>query len=108
LTRLAADPVLGEVRDNLATMRAENHIVAVGPRTSHRVIGTSLVSPTEAEVRECYIGNDTTTDQDDGRVIDEGLSTRSISATLRRSEDSWVVHEVATIEIFEGETTCDG
>jgi len=108
LSRVAADPVLGEVRDNLTTMRTENHVVTIGPRTAHRVTSVALVSPTEAEVNECYVGNDTTTDADDGSVIDQGLSTRSIRASLALMEDRWVVREVTTLEIFDGETSCDG
>lgn len=108
LSRLAVDPVLGEVRDNLTTMRTENHVVTIGPRTAHRVTSVALVSPTEVEVNECYVGNDTTTDADDGTVIDQGLSTRSIKASLALMEDRWVVREVTTQEIFDGETSCDG
>lgn len=108
LNRLAVDPVLGEVKDNLTTMRTENHVVTTGPRTSHTVSSVELVAPSEAEVSDCYIGNDTTTDADDGRVVDEGLSTRSLKASLSMVEGAWVVRDVTTLEIFDGETSCAG
>jgi hypothetical protein len=65
-----------------------------------------LVSPSEAEVSDCYVGNDTTTDTDDGSVLDEGLSTRSIKASLATVDGDWVVRDVTTLEIFSGETSC--
>jgi hypothetical protein len=108
LNRLAVDPVLGEVKDNLTTMRTENHVVTTGQRTSHTVSSVELVAPSEAEVSDCYIGNDTTTDADDGSVVDEGLSTRSLRASLSMVEGAWVVRDVTTLKIFDGETSCAG
>jgi hypothetical protein len=107
LNRLATDPVLGEIRDNFATMLAENHRGEIGSRTSHRVMSTDLVGADTAIVRECYVNNDVTTDLDDGSIVDEGLSTREIEATLIAVDDSWVVSEVATVELFDGEVPCD-
>jgi hypothetical protein len=108
LNRLAVDPVLSEVKDNLTTMRTENHVVTPGPRTSHTVTAVVLVTPTEAEVSDCYVGNDTTSDADDGTVLDEGLSTRSIKASLALTEGGWAVSDVTTLEILDGETSCAG
>jgi hypothetical protein len=106
LNRVAIDPVLSELKDNLTTMRTENHVVTIGPRSSHTVTSVDLVSPSEAEVSDCYVGNDTTTDTDDGSVLDEGLSTRSIKASLATVDGHWVVRDVTTLEIFSGETSC--
>ena len=106
LNRLATDPVLGELRDNLGTLRAENHRVTIGPRTSHQVLTTSSEGSSTVIIRECYVGNDTTTDLDDGSIVDQGLSTRVVEGTVVKASDAWVVSEVATLEILDGEVPC--
>lgn len=106
LARLAMDPVLSDIQDNLTTMKAENHIVERGPRTSQRVMSISISEPGGALLRACSVGNDTRIDQDDGTIIDEGLSTRVLEATMQLDGDMWRVSEIATVERFDGEAPC--
>ena len=106
LARLATDPLLGTFRDNLSTMATENFIVRPGPRTSHRVMSVSLQEPSVAVLRDCSVGNDTTVDRDDGKVIDEGLSTRVLEATVISIDGQWMVSSIATVEKSDGEVTC--
>jgi hypothetical protein len=106
LNRLATEPVLGEIRDNFATMLAENHRVEIGSRTSHRVMSVEAEEADTAILRECYVGNDTTTDLDDGSIVDQGLATRVLEATVTRSGGAWAVSDVATIDILDGEVPC--
>jgi hypothetical protein len=108
LQRLAIDPALSNLRDSLATAQAENHAVQPGPRTSHNVISVVAESSTRAVLRDCSVGNDTTVDVDDGTVVSQGLSTRVLEATLERRNGQWVVSDVATVELFDGEVTCPG
>jgi hypothetical protein len=107
LSRLARDPVLGLTQDNLTTMQAENHRVTLGARTSHDVSAATIDESGRAHLRDCYVGNDTLVDQDDGRVLDEGLSTRVLDVVLDPA-DPWVVSDVATIEVFDEEVSCSG
>lgn len=106
LARLAMDPVLSEIRDNLTTMQAQNHIVEQGPRTSQRVMSISISEPDSALLRACSVGNDTRIDEDDGTVVDEGLSTRVLEATMQFDDGIWRVSEIATVERFDGEAPC--
>ena len=108
LLRLAVDPVLGAVQDSLSTMQAENHRAQIGDRTSHDVLSVSVERADSASVRDCNVANDTTTDLDDGSVVDSGLSTRLIEATLTSNGQTWVVSDVATIEVLEGDVACTG
>jgi len=106
LARLAMDPVLSEIRDNLTTMQAQNHIVEQGPRTSQRVMSISISEPDSALLRACSVGNDTRIDEADGTVVDEGLSTRVLEATMQFDDGIWRVSEIATVERFDGEVPC--
>jgi hypothetical protein len=106
LNRLATDPVLGNFRDNLTTMRAENHIVQMGPRTSHRIMSVTLREPDSAILRDCYVGNDTRIDQDDGMVVSEGLSTRVLEVTINSVDGHWTINTIATIVKLDGEVAC--
>jgi hypothetical protein len=106
LARLATDPVLGNFRDSLSTMQAENHVVQGGPRTSHRVMSVALHEPGIVVLRDCYVGNDTTIDQDDGRIIGQGLQTRVLEATIVSADGPWRVSAIATIERLDGEVSC--
>jgi hypothetical protein len=108
LQRLAIDPALSNLRDSLATAQAENHVVQPGPRTSHNVMSVVAESSTRAVLRDCSVGNDTTVDVDDGTVVSQGLSTRVLEATLERRNGQWVVSDVATVELVDGEVTCPG
>ena len=106
LARLAMDPVLSDIRDNLTTMQAANHIVERGPRTSQRVMSILMSEPNSALLRACSVGNDTRIDQDDGTIVDEGLSTRVLEATMQLDDGTWRVSEIATVERFDGEVPC--
>jgi hypothetical protein len=106
LARLASDPVLGEMRDSLSTMAAENQIVQKGPRSSHQVMSVTLTGADAATLRDCSVGNDTTIDQDDGSIVGEGLSTRVLEATVLKVDGRWTVSEIATVEILDGEVPC--
>ena len=106
LARLATDPVLGNFRDSLSTMQAENHIVQRGARTSQTVLSVETSSSDTVLLRACSVGNDTTIDQDDGSIVDQGLSTRLVEVTVRSSDGEWKVSDIATIERFEGEVPC--
>jgi hypothetical protein len=106
LVRLAADPALGRLRDSLTTMRAENQIVERGPRTSQRVMSVMLDGSDEAIVKVCSVGNDTTIDRDDGRVLDKGLTTRVLEALLVLADGQWVVRDVGTLVKLDGEVPC--
>lgn len=106
LARLAMDPVLGTFRDSLTTMRSENHIVERGTRTSQTVISVESTTADTVKLRACSVGNDTTIDQDDGSIIDQGLSTRLVEVTIRLSGGEWKVSDIATVERFEGEVPC--
>lgn len=106
LSRVAVDPVLGDVRDSLSTMKAENHIVQLGSRTSHRVMSITFADPDKAVLRDCSVGNDTTIDQDDGSIVSEGLSTRVLEATLISIDGAWAVSKIGTIAKFDGEVPC--
>ena len=108
LARIATDPVLGILRDSLTTMQAEHHIVQPGPRTSHRVMSVSLREPDAVVLHDCSVGNDTTVDQDDGTIIDEGLSTRVLEATIRYVDGRWMVSTIATVVKLNGEVPCPG
>jgi hypothetical protein len=106
LARLATEPVLGNFRDSLATMRAENHIVERGDQTSQQVLEISIESGT-ATLQVCSVGNDRTVDRDDGSVVDQGVSARLADVTLVRGADgSWQVSDIATTQVFDGETAC--
>lgn len=106
LAQLATDPVIGTLRDSLTTMQAEHHIVEPGPRTSHRVMSAALRGSDEVVLRDCSVGNDTLVDQDDGSVVDQGLSTRVLEVTLTLVDRQWRVSAIATIERFDGEVPC--
>jgi len=106
LQRLATDPALSNLRDSLSTARAENHIVEPGPRTSHNVMSAVAESAERVVVRDCSVGNDTTVDADDGTVVSQGLSTRVLEATVERIDGQWVVADVNTVELFDGEVPC--
>jgi hypothetical protein len=107
LQRLAVDPVLGDLMDNLATMRAENHVVERGDQTRQDVLGVSVDSGNAATIKVCSIGNDRTIDRDDGAVVDEGMSARFVDVSLVRSpDDTWQVSELATTQIFDGAVEC--
>jgi hypothetical protein len=106
LARLAIDPVLGNIRDSLSTMQAENHLVQLGPRTSHRVMSVNLRDPDVAVLRDCSVGNDTTIDQDDGTIVGEGLSTRVLEATIRAVDGQWLVSSIETVTRLDGEVPC--
>jgi hypothetical protein len=106
LARLAMDPVLGNFRDSLTTMQAENHIVQRGTRTSQTVMSVEMTAPDTALLRACSVGNDTTVDQDDGSITDQGLSTRVVEVTIRSSGGEWKVSDIATVERFEGDVPC--
>jgi hypothetical protein len=106
LARLATDPVLADFRDSLTTMRAENHIVERGDRSSQEVLDI-LVNADGATLQVCSIGNDRTIDRDDGSVIDEGSSARLADVTLVRGPDgTWQVSSIATTQVFSGELAC--
>jgi hypothetical protein len=104
--RLAIDPVLGKTRDNIATMQAENHVVEVGPRTSHRVLSTVLTGSSTVSIRACDVADDRTVDLDDGSVVVEGLVSRLVEAKVEVDEDAWKVSDLVTLERFSGEASC--
>lgn len=104
--RLAIDPVLGKTRDNIATMQAENHVVEVGPRTSHRVLSTVLIGSSTVSIRACDVADDRTVDLDDGSVVVEGLVSRLVEAKIEVDEDAWKVSDLVTLERFSGEASC--
>ena len=106
LARLATEPVLGTMRDNLTTMQAENHIVQRGPRTSQRVMSVTMQDTDRAVVRVCSVGNDTRIDQDDGTVIDRGLTTRVLEATVVLLDGRWAVSDIGTRVRLDGEVPC--
>jgi hypothetical protein len=107
LQRLAVDPVLGDLTDNLATMQAENHIVERGDQTRQEVLGVSVLSGEAATIKVCSVGNDRTIDRDDGAVVEEGMSARIVDVSLLRSADgTWQVSELATTQIFDGAVEC--
>lgn len=106
LERLAIEPVLGRTRDSLSTMRAENHIVEKGSRTSQHVLSSAITESGTARLRVCSVGNDVTIDQDDGKVVDEGLSTYLLEVTVESDGGQWKTSDIATIERFDGEVTC--
>jgi hypothetical protein len=106
LARLATEPVLANFRDSLTTMRAENHIVERGDQTSQEVLEISIESDT-ATLQVCSVGNDRTVDRDDGSVVEEGVSARFADVTLVRGPDgSWQVSDIATTQVFNGESAC--
>jgi hypothetical protein len=107
LARLATEPALGRVRDTLTTMQAENYIARRGPRTSQRVMSADLEETGEATLRVCDVGNDTTIDKDDGSIVDEGLTTRVLEATVVQTDDGeWKVKEIGTRVKMDGEVAC--
>jgi hypothetical protein len=106
LARLATDPVLGDIRDSLATMAAENHIIERGPRSSHRVMSVAVSAPDTATLSDCSVGNDTTIDQDGGSVVSNGLETRVLEVTVLLLDGTWTVSEIATLQLFDGEVSC--
>lgn len=106
LHRLALDPVLGKLKDNLGTMQAENHIVEMGPRTSHHVISVVLTDPSTVTIRACDVADDRTVDLDDGSVVVEGLVARLVEATVKLDGEAWKVSDLATLERSSGEDTC--
>jgi hypothetical protein len=106
LARLATEPVLGRMRDSLSTAQAEHHIVQPGPRSSHRIMSVVVEQPDRAVLRDCSVGNDTTVDQDDGRIVDEGLTTRVLEATLVSIDGQWLVSSIATVVRLDGEVPC--
>jgi len=106
LARLMTDPVLSTLRDSLTTMTAEHHIAQAGPRTSHRVMSVTLREPDLAILRDCSVGNDTMIDQDDGSIVDEGLTTRVLEATINLVNGDWLVSDIGTIVRLDGEVPC--
>ena len=106
LEQLAIDPLLGRIRDNLATMRAENHVVHRGERTSQQVMSAAVDSLTSVVLQVCDVGNDTTIDRDDGAIVDDGLSTRLLEVTVTSHSDKWFVSDIVTVERFSGEVPC--
>jgi hypothetical protein len=106
LARLATEPVLGNFRDSLATMRAENQVVEKGDRTSQEVLSSALRDPTTAVLRVCSIGNDIRIDRDDGSVVSDGVSTRVLEVVLISTGGTWTVSEIGTQQVFEGEVEC--
>jgi hypothetical protein len=106
LARLATDPVLGRLRDSLTTLRAENHIWQPGPRSSHLVMSVVPTEDGSAVLRDCYVGNDTRIDQDDGSVVSEGLTTEVLEVRLGQVDGDWFVRDIATVQSFDGEVQC--
>jgi hypothetical protein len=109
LNRLATDPLLGTLRDSLTTMQAEHHVVQRGDRTTQEVLSVTVNSPTDASMRACSVGNDTTVDRDDGSVVSGGdVSTRLLNVSLTRPQagGAWQVSDIATVEVFDGEVSC--
>ena len=107
LQRVAVDPVLGSLKDNLATMRAEHHIVERGDQTRHEILDVTLDSAGSASLEVCSTGNDRTLDRDDGSIVDEGMSARFVDVSLVRGSDGvWRVSELATRQIFDGALEC--
>ena len=108
LASLAAEPLLGTLRDSLGTMQAEHHLVEKGSRTGEDVLTVAIGPSTNATLRVCSVGNDTTVDQDDGTVVaGGGISTRLLEVSLvKEPESAWHVNDIGTIDVFEGEVEC--
>jgi hypothetical protein len=107
LESVATGAVLANTRDSLSTLDAENHLVMRGDRSTHTVLSASVRGSDSVVLRDCSVGNDTTVDQDDGRVVTGGgLSTRLLEVVVERHEGGWLVAEIATVERFDGEVAC--
>jgi len=106
LARLAIDPVLGRLQDSLATLRAENHIWQTGPRSSHLVMSVAADDDGTVLLRDCYVGNDTRIDQDDGSVVSSGLTTEVLEVRLDHVNGDWFVRDITTAQSFDGEVQC--
>jgi hypothetical protein len=106
LARLATDPVLSEIRENLTTMQAENHVVERGDSTTQEIRTVTLDSNGSAVVTVCSIGNDRVVDQDDGTVIEEGTSATLAEVTVVRHDDGWQVSDITALEVYEGRLEC--
>lgn len=107
LTRLAVDPVLGTVRDSVATLEAENQLWQQGDRSSHEVYDTALDGIGNAVIRACVVENDLLIDADDGSVVREPpLMTRDLTITVQRTELGWAVAEIETTRAMDGEVAC--
>jgi hypothetical protein len=106
LTRLATDPVLGRLRENLTTLQTEHHIWQPGPRSSHEVMSVVADDDGTVVLRDCYVGNDTRVDQDDGSVVSSGLTTEVLEVRIDEVDDQWFVRDITTAESFDGEVQC--
>jgi hypothetical protein len=89
LARLAADPLLTVVRDNLATKQAQGHTYTRPDDrpSSHRLDAVS-VAGSSAEVTDCYVDGSVERDAS-GAVVDDAISTRHARATLALASGAW-------------------
>jgi hypothetical protein len=106
LARLAVDPALGNFKDSLSTMKAENQIVERGDATSQEVLSTSVEDASTVVLRVCSQGNDRRIDRDDGSVVSDGSSTRLLESVVVHDGDTWRVSTIRTQEVFEGLVEC--
>jgi hypothetical protein len=107
LATLAVDPVLGDLRDSLTTLRSENQIWQVGDRTSHSVYSAEINGQGQALLKDCVIENDVLVDRDDGSVVrTTPTTTRDVLVTLTDAGGRWAVAEVQTIQVHQGEVAC--
>jgi hypothetical protein len=107
LAILAVDPVLGDLRDSLTTLRSENQIWQIGDRTSHSVYSAEITDQGQALLKDCVVENDVLLDRDDGSVVrTTPTTTRDVLVTLTDSGGRWAVEDVQTVQVHQGEVAC--
>ncbi len=103
----AVEPLLGSLRDDLATRAAEGRhvVVAAGSAYAHR-LDRVVVSGESATVGGCDL-DDSTTLGPNGEVVDDSQETRTIAGIFVLIDGAWRASDVRFTNIKAGISNCD-
>jgi hypothetical protein len=108
LDEFFADPLLSQMRQNLAAFRQAGRRTRASPDHRARVVVESVDvrDPTTAVLVDCDVDDFVTYDGQSGQVIDDAVDTGHRTETLVRGDSQWKWSMLVVNERTDGESGC--
>lgn len=97
------DQVRAETRKNLQEKTAVRHAANPTSRSSVKVIERGA---DEARLQECVVDDDVIFRYSTGEVLNSGVATHSVEATMRRVDGVWKLASARLLQRWEGVAGC--
>lgn len=106
LDEVASGQALDSAEQSVADLRSQGERVEVGPNEAHNAYSPSLIDARTAYVADCHVA-DSRVIGTDGAVVrrePDGGRPETISVTLVRGPDRWLVDSLQYYDLAPGET----